>query len=290
MAKGKKLFNTTHSGANTQIVRMDIPSNSEWEQRFLLRSDAHHDNPKCRQELEKEHLDLAVEYNAGIIDCGDLFCAMQGKWDKRSSKDAVRPEHQTANYLDALVDTAADFYQPYAHHWLLMGRGNHETAIKKKHETDLTERLVAVINNRTKSTIQASGYTGWVRFQFKRGQEQHSRVLWFTHGYGGGGPVTQDAIQANRQHVYIENADIMLSGHVHRSWTQEFIKIKMNQQGNIERREGWYVKLPTYKDAYDKGNESWEAEKGQGPRPLGAWWLKFKYMPRKGIETRVEKV
>jgi len=46
----------------------------------LLRSDVHHDNPKCNQDLERKHLDEAIEYDAPIIDNGDLFCAMQGKW------------------------------------------------------------------------------------------------------------------------------------------------------------------------------------------------------------------
>jgi hypothetical protein len=66
----------------------------DWEQWVLLRSDVHHDNPKCNQALEKQHLDEAAEYDAPIIDNGDLFCAMQGKWDKRADKAALRPEHQ----------------------------------------------------------------------------------------------------------------------------------------------------------------------------------------------------
>ena len=248
----------------------------------------HIEGSLSRQDLEKRHLDQAKECGAGILDFGDLFCAMQGKYDKRSCKSAVRPEHNNARYLDSLVETAADFYEPYAANWLIMGRGNHETAIKKRHETDLTERLVALLNDRTKSNIQASGYTGWVRFLFKRDKQAASRVLWFTHGYGGGGPVTEDTIQAKRQQVYIEGADIMCSGHVHRSWLQEFVKLKVNQSGNLESRTGWYVKTPTYKDSYEDGFESWEVERGMGPRPLGAYWLRFSF-ERDQIQMAIEK-
>ena len=91
-----------------------------------------------------------------------------------------------------------------------MGKGNHETSILEKHETDLTQRLAAVLNDREKADIHVLGYTGWIWFQFTYYDTCRDRsVLWYTHGYGGGGPVTEDMIQSNRQRVYIENADIM---------------------------------------------------------------------------------
>ena len=77
-----------------------------WEQWLLLRSDVHHDNPKCDWKAERKHLDMAVERDAIVIDNGDLFCAMQGKYDKRANKDSVRPEHASGDYLDKLLNTA----------------------------------------------------------------------------------------------------------------------------------------------------------------------------------------
>lgn len=277
---------------SSNVTRVVVPTkrNKDWEQWFLLRSDAHHDNPKCNQALELEHLNQAIERNAGIIDGGDLFCAMQGKYDKRSSKEDVRPEHQTSHYLDSLVDTAADFYAPFAGNFITIGRGNHETAISKNHETDLTDRLVGVLNNRTGSHIHATGYTFWIQFRFEHGKRgSDTQNLWGTHGYGGGGPVTQDTIQANRQQVYIENANIMMSGHVHRSWSQEFVRHRLNNAGNIERIVGTYVKTPTYKDDYGDGVHGYAVEKGHGPRPLGAYWLRF-YWHNKSGQVRHEVI
>jgi hypothetical protein len=261
-----------------------------WEQWFLLRSDAHHDNIHCRWDIEKSHLDEALARGAGIIDTGDLFCAMGGKYDRRSDKSNLRPEHQVTNYLDTLIETAADFYEPYAGNWLVMGRGNHETSILEKHETDLTQRLAAILGDRKKTTVHCLGYTGWVWFQFECHNRRDRKILWYTHGYGGGGPVTEDVIQSNRQRVYVENADIMVSGHVHRAWTQEFVRHRVNKHGRVERREGYYVKLPTYKDAYGVGTGGFETEKGMGPRPIGGYWLQF-FMQnsREGIRMRVFK-
>jgi hypothetical protein len=119
-------FRVEHPDSNVHVVRCDIKSQTSWDQWFLLRSDAHHDNPDCDREMEYKHLDQAMQRGAGILDAGDLFCAMQGKYDRRSDKSKVRPEHQCGDYLDALVRTAAEDYAPYAKNWILMGQGNHE--------------------------------------------------------------------------------------------------------------------------------------------------------------------
>jgi hypothetical protein len=80
-----------------------------------------------------------------------------------------------------------------------------------------------------------------------------------------------------------------MSAHVHRSWIQEFVKMRVTESGRVERREGVYVKIPTYKDAYGDGHEGFEAEVGHGPRPLGAYWLVFSYKQRKKITTDIIK-
>ena len=147
-------FYVTKTQKNVFKVNMLSPHYPKgWEQWFLLTSDRHWDNPKSNWDLQKEHMDEALKRGAGIIDCGDFFCAMQGKYDPRSSKDDLRPEHQGSNYLDSLVNTAADFFEPYAKNLIMIARGNHEAAILKRQETDLIERLVSVLNYRTSSGI-----------------------------------------------------------------------------------------------------------------------------------------
>lgn len=269
------MMRSERTDANCVTIYFDEPQ-TEYEKWILVSSDRHHDNIHCRQDLEKRHLDEALKRNALIIDIGDLFCAMQGKYDKRSDKSSLRPEHKEGEYLDTLVKTAAQFYAPYAKNIIILGKGNHERGIKKNHETDLTERLAGALIAKSNSHIHVMGIDGWVRFCFSAyGNERGGKKLWFTHGYGGGGPVTEDIIQSNRQRVYIENADIMLSGHVHRSWQLDFVRMYCDISGKIQRKIGWYLKLPTYKDAYGTGGEGFEQDNGHGPRPLGAWWLRF---------------
>lgn len=231
----------------------------------LLRADAHWDNPHCRRDVEKRHLDQARERGAAIIDIGDLFCAMQGKYDKRSDKSCVRPEHQHGDYLDRLITTAADYYQPYARNFVLMAPGNHESAIRARHETDLTQRLVACLNDRAGSSIQANGYSGWCVFRFGYKGCHCSAKLWYIHGYGGGGPATADMIQAHRQASYVEMCDVMASSHTHDSWSRRLVKIGLDHAGRVQRKDVRYIKVGTYKDEYGDGRGGWQSRPASIP-------------------------
>ena len=72
------------------------------ERRCLLVGDCHWDNPDCDREHLAADLQSAVDGNCPILIGGDFFCAMQGKYDSRSSKNALRPEHANSNYLDKI--------------------------------------------------------------------------------------------------------------------------------------------------------------------------------------------
>ena len=58
-----------------------------------------------------------------------------GRYDGRRSRDDIREEHNVPNYLDALVQTAAEWFEPYASIIKVIGYGNHETSILKNCES-----------------------------------------------------------------------------------------------------------------------------------------------------------
>ena len=270
---------SVESNHNVLTVRIDISKLKNKEQWFLLRSDAHWDNPDSKQDLIRNHLDEALKRNAGILDFGDFFCAMQGKYDKRSDKSKVRPEHQDGDYLDKLVKTAAQWHSKYNDNWIFQLTGNHETAILKHHETSLLERwseAMSWASGNVGHKIPILGYSGWCRFIFMERNKTISCIhLWGIHGYGGGGPVTKDMIQRQRQLAYIENADIMVSGHTHDSFVTKDSRVKLSQKGFVEHKQTYYVKLPSYKDEYKTGKGGWHIETGKPPKPNGAMWLRF---------------
>ncbi len=267
-------FRTEQKG-NVSIVRIDY--DETFEQRFLLTADRHWDNPHSDQDMQKRHLDEALRVGAGIIDIGDFFCAMQGKFDKRADKSSVRPEHQSGDYLDALVNTATDFFLPYARSFIRISPGNHETSVQKRCETDLTTRLVSLLNERSGGSIHRGGYAGWVMWEFVDGSGSVDRKkLWYIHGYGGGGPVTRGVIQTNRRAVYNPDADIIITGHIHEEWEVPITRSRLGDDGEQYDDEQLHIQVPTYKNEYRDGSAGWSVERGMPPKPVGATWLTFR--------------
>ena len=289
-------FHVSKTGKNLFDIDMFIEDGvtpASWEQWVLLTSDRHWDNPKSDHALQIKHLKQAIDRNAVIIDAGDLFCAMQGKYDKRASKSDLRPEHQVSNYLDALIQTGADFFAPYAKNFALVAAGNHETAIKKRHETDLTERFCSTVNYISGETVHNGGYSGFVRFRICQIDENGKRkasisrnvILHYSHGYGGGGPVTKGVIQTNRKATYLPDADIVISGHVHESWQIELMRVRVGRS-QIYHDTQTHICLPTYKEEFGTGFGGWHVERGAPPKPIGAVWLRFYYVNSRDLIKR----
>lgn len=242
-----------------------------WEQWFLLQSDVHWDNPHCDRRLFHKHLKQAKERNARIMIFGDFFCAMQGKGDKRGTKDDIRPEHKEGNYLDSLVDTATGDLSEFAALLEFIGLGNHEMSIENHHETNLIDRLCKRLG------IKAGGYAGFVRFLFSRaGSDKVSHSLFWHHGAGGGGDVTKGVIDTNRKAVWLPDATFVVRGHVHNEWVVSMPRLRLSQGGKIYLDEQLHIQLPTYKQEFAL-NKGFHIERGRPPKPLGGAWLRFYY-------------
>lgn len=240
--------------------------------RFLLLSDIHWDNPHCDRVLLKKHLEYARTNNAGVFIFGDLFCAMQGKYDPRGGKESIRPEHNVVNYLDAIVEDCAAYFEPYKDNLLLVTPGNHETSILKRMETDLIGRFAKIVG------CETATYQGWITFRASIKSGQTKTVMSYHHGYGGGGPVTKDVIQASRKAVYLPDADIVVSGHTHDRNIFPIQRARFNTlTGEQSLKEQLHLKLGTYKDEYTAG-AGWATEKGHPPKSLGGIEIVLKRM------------
>jgi hypothetical protein len=250
--------------------------------RVLLRSDAHHDSIHADRDLERRHLTEALGTDAYVCDFGDLFDAMQGRFDPRRGPDRrdLRQEYWDGHYLDRLVDVAAERYEPFAARWLLMAPGNHETAVAKRHEVDLTDRLVQAIRFRRPDVpLRRGTYAGWILFRFqKEGDPKHGATLrlYYHHGYGGGGPVTRGTIQTARMAVYLPDADIVVSGHTHDHWTLPIARARVTDRGHVREDRQLHVRLAGYKGEFLDG-EGWAIERGMPPKPKGAAWLSLAF-------------
>ena len=252
---------------------------SGWEQRIMLSGDRHHDNLYANHKLEIKHLEQARECNAPIIDIGDFFCLMQGKYDPRKSYTDLRPELIEGPYLDRVIDTAADFYKPYAQQFAIIGEGNHESNVKKRAETDMIARITGRLQRESAvdNRAFAGGYSGWILFSFGNKTNTRTLPLFYHHGYGGGGPVTKGVIQTNRRAVYLPDASIIVTGHIHEAWNIPIKRERISQRGVVKQDIQWHVSVPTYKDDYANGTGGFHIEKGRPPKPMGCAWLVFRY-------------
>jgi hypothetical protein len=246
-------------------------------QEFLLISDLHWDNPHCDRGLLKNHLDEALRRNAAIILNGDTYCCMGGKYDRRADKSLIRPEHNTDRYFDAIVDTSVEWFAPYAKNILLIGYGNHETAIIKHGETDLLQRFASTLNYATGSAVEVGGYGGTIDIRVQHDNLRGVNfVVHYYHGAGGGGPVTKGVIQDQRLLASTEGYDLTWMGHVHELYYHQNIIHRYDRSTKtLLQKPIHQLRTATYKEEWDGGYMGFHTERGRGPKPLGGYWMKL---------------
>jgi len=260
---------------------------------LLLTSDWHFDNIHCDRELLFSHLDEAKENGALVCCFGDLLCLMQGKYDKRSNKADIRPEHCTGNYLDSVINDTAEKLKPWHDILWILSPGNHESAVSQRHETNVMERLVQAIKYMTPtSPVVLGGYGGWAITVMERPSDVNATgalAIKYFHGHGGGGPVTKGAIQQQRAAVIYEGADIVYMGHVHEHQSTVYVKEKLGySKKRVELTEQEHLRGATYKEEYGDGHGNWHVETGKPPKPLGGWWVDVFIQKRKREQDLVK--
>lgn len=255
---------------NVTKVRLEW-DNVDWEQWFMFRSDAHHDAVGNEIDLERKHLELAKKRNAIIVDVGDLFDAMQGRNDPRRSFEGIKPKHLTDSYFNSIVNDAVDFYEPYAHNWLVMGKGNHETSVTRNNGIDLTSMLAYGLNTKTGSHVQVGDYSGYV-FVYLDGPQKLKLTIRYHHGYGGDAPVSKGVLQTARQGIWMPDADIVVNGHSHNAYVVPQERERVTNQGKVYLDYMMFLRTPGYLNNFLKGH-GFEVEKIPSPKPRGCIWM-----------------
>ncbi len=244
-------------------------------------SDIHWDNPKCDREKLKKDLDYCVKHEIPIFVNGDFFCLMQGKGDPRRNKSDIRPEHNNARYLDSIVETAVEWWKPYAHLLTVIGYGNHETGIIKHQETDILARFVDLLNYQCKTNIQTGGYGGWLILTKEHGTRKLRVRAKYYHGGGGGGIVTRGAINLTRALEMYEDMDVFTMGHIHENWARNDMRetlLHSQSVGFVTNQKHIHSMITgTYKDEYQDGYGGWHIERGAPVKILGGRILKVNF-------------
>jgi len=259
---------------NVHVVKHDT-NKRNFQENILMLSDLHWDNPKCDRVTLKKHLDFAKEKGYRIHINGDFFCLMQGKYDPRKAKGSIRPEHNVNNYFDAVVETAVDWFKPYAELIDVIGYGNHETNIIRRLETDPLQRFVDLLNYTAKpeTPVYTGGYGGWYVISI----DAKAYVIRYFHGSGGGGVVTKGHINLTRAFNMYGGFDCFTMGHVHEN-TERYDSIScLDRKYNPHLKEVLMLITGAYKEEYQDGYMGWHVERGAPPKAIGGRLLTLDY-------------
>ena len=111
--------------------------------------------------------------------------------------------------------------------------------------------------------------------------------------------MTRGVIKTGRRSEVYPDADIILSGHIHESWTMRRARMRLSEQNRIYYDEVLHIQHPSYKGRLiGRGRENsvpdlcgdWEREREFAPQPAGAVWLRFSYPSKeRGLVVEVEQ-
>lgn len=249
------------------------------EQLFTFHaSDLHFDSKHCRRDLLIKHLDRTKEMGGFVFFYGDIFDVMGTFQDPRSKAQDIRKEYLTSKpYLDSIVEDAFEFFRPYKDIILLMGRGNHETIIQKRHDTDILDRLAFLLRQDGGVTL-TGGYSGYVLFSFThKGTVRSSQRLAYHHGGGGNAQRSKGILHSQLDAMVYSDADIIVSGHDHNKLHDPSnVSYNCDNKGNIKFRQIDWLKLGSYKrNEIDPLMGGWEVEKKFMPKEMGGYFIEF---------------
>jgi hypothetical protein len=280
-------MDVSQSGGVT-TVRIDVEVGQQ--QKIYLISDAHFDSVFCDRDLFKRHLERALKDKAFILDGGDFFDAMQGRFDPRRSMDELRPEYRRDDYYDFVVRDAAEYLEPFAPSMILMAPGNHELSILKNANTYLTDRLVAELRRRG-APVVTGGFKGWVRvlWRYRNGNDGGSFLIRYSHSGGGhSAPVTRGVIDTNRQAVYLPDAHVVWNGHNHEGWIVPIARERISGKGSVFSDIAWFIRTPGYKAEYESSDIGFAAQRATGPRPRGCAVITLEYTKKGTMSSHIE--
>jgi len=274
-----------------ELMELRIPyTSSKTQFNFFLASDIHLDNPKCKRKLFAKHLNEMQEKGGKALFFGDLLCLMQGKKDRRSDKSSIRPEHLAGNYFDVVFEEAAEFLKPWAKDIVMIGDGNHETAIINHNEVNPL-RHVSRMLQAYGSKCQHMGYQGFIWFTFyqKGGDDAHPKqekvrrlTLAFHHGAWGG--VVSKGINGGMRYFSIfPSANIVVNGHNHERTIVEHPCHSVMNTGEVFTDVRYHCQLGTYKEEF-RGGGGFAVEKIVMPKAIGGLVMSLRPRLSSGVE------
>ncbi|WP_462250419.1 metallophosphoesterase [Ekhidna sp.] len=259
------------------VHSVKIKMNASRRYKLGLFSDIHFDSQYCHREMFARHLS---ECDGAII-IGDLFDVMGCFRDPRSKPENIRPEYirKDKGYLDTVIEDCAKFLEPYKEKILLIGKGNHETEIQRRHDTDILDRLAFLLRMDGGSQVQTGGYSGFVRLVFNVSNTQRfSNLIYYHHGAGGNAQRSKSILRSQIDVFKVPDADINISGHTHdKIYDPSNTRMRLTDNNEIVFDSVDWLKTGSYKrDDVNPGMAGFEVQKDFLPKLMGGWFAEFR--------------
>ena len=257
---------------NDNVIQLARTLDNKTKWWTLQISDVHFDSLKCDRELLTKHLKEAEARNATVVINGDFFDVMGIKSDPRSSYSDIRPEYLVTNYLDAVVKDAIAYLKKFNVEYVI-GRGNHESNIYRRQQTDVTQRLVDGLKATHK--VIDFHYANWIFYSINKDKKANTKT-WKQHchhGAGGNAKRSKGVLNADINLMQFPDADIITRGHDHNKWYLPVMIEKFDGRFNLKPAKVHVLQTGSYKKK--SNTKGWEVEKGFNEPTLGGWWLAF---------------
>ena len=220
---------------------------------LYLSADDHIGHPAFDEKLWREQHEEAKEKDAICLKIGDVFEAIPQSDPRHTMSN---DEYLVNDYHQEALDRAEDLFEPYVNNFYMISPGNHEDSNLRHYHNDLIRDLVRRMNskrNRVLPPIKEGDYRGFFKIKFGCASEEgaHSRVkpflIFYDHGKGGGGEVTDGAITLQRYSTWIA-ADLIVTAHIHGGMIKPLPAITtVNHRDNIVNTPRMAIILSTFK-------------------------------------------
>jgi len=235
-------------------------------------SDLHLGGAATNEKHIRRELEEARKNKERININGDVMDLIMPKDLKRYRPEVLKAALQGRDdLLDATVDYAVKFLEPYAPQIDVIGIGNHEQSVLTHHNLNLVKgQLIPRLNQQTGSKIQYGGWGGYIVYRIERyGVKGNVRefTIFYYHGAGrGSAEVTLGYIEFNRKRVFVHGADVIWLGHTHDRTAAKVVALKPTESAKVIPFEVLLVRSGGYDNYLDSG---YAMVKGMAPKPHG---------------------
>lgn len=245
----------------------------------LFCSDLHIDSIHCKREELKKDFNIIREQGGKIFIFGDVFDVMGSFGDKRLQREYIDPQfiQSGRTYLDLIVEFGIEFLRPYAQNIAFISQGNHETAMRKFHNTDILRRIVYELNREPDTNIQLGDYSGWLNLKFNVSKTHSNSInVHYHHGFGGNAARSKGMLGVQIEAFKYPDANILVRGHTHQKWYDpSTTRVRLNSRGKVYKDKIRFIQSGSYVDGVADGKGGWVVEKNFNPTDIGGWFVNF---------------